>query len=127
MPYADIEVRRRVNREALRVKRAAARRAGPARSLAPQWSPPAPPPVAHHRHNGVLGDPAQRRQRAAPPAPAGGPYLQIVGVGVGPISPLGRPSVPVLVAIFLAAGVMVAVVYFLGTHQPAAEAFDLIG
>ncbi|MHB8325454.1 MAG: hypothetical protein ACYDHB_13730 [Candidatus Dormibacteria bacterium] len=50
-----------------------------------------------------------------------------MAAGVGPLSPLGRPSLPVILAVVVAAGAMVAVVYFLGTYEPAAEAFDLIG
>ncbi|MHB8324801.1 MAG: hypothetical protein ACYDHB_10335 [Candidatus Dormibacteria bacterium] len=128
MPYADPELRRRVNREALRHKRATARRqVEPASSPTPQWSPPVPPPVAHHRHTGVLGTPEQRRLRNAPPTPAGGPYLQIVAAGVGPLSPFGPPSVSVIAAVLVVAGLVVGVVYYFGTHQSAAEAFDLIG
>ena len=68
----------------------------------------------------MRGTPEQRRLRDAPPAPDGKPHYQIVAPGLGPL------PVPVIVAIFVAAGLMMAGVYFLTTRHSAAEVWDRI-
>ena len=121
-PYADPEVRRRVNRQALQRKRAAARRqaAEPRPSPAPQWSPPAPPAAPARNGTGVRGTPEARRLRDAPPAPGGGHYYQILATEVRPI-PAG-----LIAAIFVAAGLLVAGVWYLASRESAAEVGGLI-
>ena len=124
MPYTDPDLRRRVNREALRRKRAAERRrAEPRPSPAPQWSPPAPPPVAYQRHTGVLGTPEQRRQRSAPfvqpPAGFGAGHVALP-VGALPMVPLGVKAL-----IFVAAVGAVVVIWVLA-HRSGDESWEPI-
>ncbi|MHB8313324.1 MAG: hypothetical protein ACYDD0_08510 [Candidatus Dormibacteria bacterium] len=120
-PYADPEVRRQVNREALRRKRAAERRdqeraAGnghappPLSDTAPTWRAPT-------------------QQRTAPPQwPEGRPspvYYRVL-----PTQPRARgldlPPLPVLLVILLVAGGVMAGVWFVAHHQSADEFWDPI-
>ena len=121
-PYADPELRRRVNRQALQRKRAAARRqAEPRPSPAPQWSPPAPPAAPARNGTGVRGTPEARRLRDAPPAPGGGHCYQLLATEVRPI-PVG-----LIVALLVAAGLLAAGAWYLASRESAAEGRGPIG
>ncbi len=112
-PYADPEVRRRVNREALRRRRAAERRE---RANGNGRADPEPPPL-----NG-----SSQWRAPVQPSPAPPPCTRPVYYRVLPAQPRVRsvelPPLPVVVLILV-----VAAVWIYAHHQSGDEIWDPLG